>query len=107
MATMGSPIGLSGGRNVLFEHQNRNQKSVTLDAKTDKGKEIIYFLATKSDVFITNLRSNAVARLGLDYESLKAHNPRLVYARHHAMGPRGRTARVRGWTSLVRPGVDG
>ena len=106
MATMGSPIGLSGGRNVLFEHQNRNQKSVTLDAKTDKGKEIIYFLATKSDVFITNLRSNAVARLGLDYESLKAHNPRLVYASSSCYGPKGPDSQSPGldFTGAARSG---
>lgn len=89
MVTMGSPIDLPGGRNALFEHQNRNQKSVAIDAKTEKGKEIIYSLVAKSDVFITNLRSNAVARLGLDYDSLKAHNPRLVYGSGSCYGPRG------------------
>ena len=88
-SAMGASLGLPGGRNVLFEHQNRNQRSVTIDAKTQEGKKAIYSLVAKSDVFITNLRSNAVAKLNLDYETLKVHNPRLIYASASMYGPRG------------------
>jgi len=78
-----------GQRNPYFEVGNRNKRSITLDLKKDKAKEIVYQLVEKSDVFVHNFRSNAVQRLGLDYETLTTYNPRLVYAHSSGWGPKG------------------
>jgi crotonobetainyl-CoA:carnitine CoA-transferase CaiB-like acyl-CoA transferase len=78
-----------GQRNPYFEIGNRNKRSITLDLKKDKGKEIVYKLVEKSDVFVHNFRSNAVKRLGMDYETLAIYNPRLIYAHSSGWGPKG------------------
>jgi len=78
-----------GQRNPYFEIGNRNKRSITLDLKNDKGKEIVYRLVEKSDVFVHNFRSNAVKRLGMDYETLARYNPRLIYAQSSGWGPEG------------------
>ena len=78
-----------GQRNPYFEVGNRNKRSITLDLKKDKAKEIVYKLVERSDVFVHNFRSNAVQRLGLDYETLSTYNPRLVYAQSSGWGPKG------------------
>ena len=78
-----------GQRNPYFEVGNRNKRSITLDLKKDKAKEIVYKLVEKSDVFVHNFRSNAVQSLGLDYETLSAYNPQLIYAHSSGWGPKG------------------
>ena len=78
-----------GQRNPYFEIGNRNKRSITLDLKKDRGKEIVYKLVEKSDVFVHNFRSNAVQRLGMDYETLSTYNPRLIYACCSGWGPNG------------------
>lgn len=92
----GLPASLSGGRNFYFETNNRNKKSVTLDLKKEKAREIVYRLVEKSDIFVTNFLRPAVARLGLDYESLSQRNPKLIYAVASAWGPSGPDADIPG-----------
>jgi len=75
--------------NYLFEAFNRNKKSVVVDAKTEQGKEIIYKLVERSDVFLSNYRPAAIEKLSIDYESLSRINPRLVYAQISGYGSRG------------------
>ena len=58
---------------------NRNKRSIALDLKTPRGKAILRKLARVSDVFVSNVRPQAMRRLGLDYESLRVENPRLIY----------------------------
>ena len=58
---------------------NRNKRSIALDLKTPRGKRILRELARLSDVFVSNVRPQAMRRLGLDYESLRGQNPRLIY----------------------------
>ena len=77
------------GRNCLFEHHNRNKKSITLDLIKEKGREILYRLVEKSDVFIQNMRQGTAERLGLDYQTLSRYNPRLIYAMASGWGPQG------------------
>jgi crotonobetainyl-CoA:carnitine CoA-transferase CaiB-like acyl-CoA transferase len=78
-----------GGRNFYFEANNRHKKSIALDLKQKEAREIVYRLAAKSDVFVQNFRKGVAARLGLDYASLRAHNPRLIYANSTGYGPEG------------------
>ena len=66
--------------NPPFELDNRNKRSMTLDLSTEQGREAALKLIDGADVFVTNVRPGALERAGLDYESLSARNPRLVYA---------------------------
>jgi crotonobetainyl-CoA:carnitine CoA-transferase CaiB-like acyl-CoA transferase len=75
--------------NFYFEANNRNKKGITLDLKTEEGKQVIYDLVEKSDVFVQNFRKGVASRLGLDYAALREHNPRLVYANSTGYGPEG------------------
>lgn len=63
-----------------FIAYNRNKKSLALDLRSAEGKAIFLQLAAKSDVLVENLRPGVMQQMGLGYETLKAHNPRLVYA---------------------------
>lgn len=78
-----------GARNFYFEANNRHKKSLALDLKKPQGREIIYKLAARSDVFVQNFRKGVARRLGLGYEALSAHNPRLIYANASGYGPEG------------------
>jgi len=77
------------GRNFYFEANNRHKKSLALDLKNPRGREIAHKLAAKSDVFVQNFRKGVAARLGLDYETLRALNERLIYASSSGYGPEG------------------
>ncbi len=78
-----------GGRNFYFEANNKHKQSIALDLKKPEAREIVYKLAARSDVFVQNFRKGVAARLGLDYRSLKQHNPRLIYASASGYGPEG------------------
>jgi crotonobetainyl-CoA:carnitine CoA-transferase CaiB-like acyl-CoA transferase len=58
---------------------NRNKRSVVLNLKTPEGKRRLLAIAAKSDVFVCNVRPQAMRRLGLDYEALRAANPMIIY----------------------------
>ncbi len=77
------------GVNAYFEAHNRNKKSVTVDLTNGKGKEIIYRLAAKSDVFVHNFRVGSAERMGIGFEDLKKINPRIIYAHASGFGPEG------------------
>jgi crotonobetainyl-CoA:carnitine CoA-transferase CaiB-like acyl-CoA transferase len=62
---------------------HRNKRSIALDLKLPAGREIALRLAAEADVFVTNMRPSALERLGLDYESVRAVAPRIVYAEAH------------------------
>ncbi|MCS5635230.1 MAG: CoA transferase, partial [Myxococcota bacterium] len=66
--------------NPIFENDNRNKRSVVLDLAKPGGQALAYELIDGADVFLSNVRTASLARLGLDPETLRARNPRLVYA---------------------------
>ena len=80
---------LPDGKQLEFEYCNRNKKGLAIDFKTDKGREILYQLVEKSDVFISNLRLEGLKRLGLDYDTLARYNPKLVYVSGSGYGMKG------------------
>ncbi|MFQ5924543.1 MAG: CaiB/BaiF CoA transferase family protein [Dehalococcoidia bacterium] len=80
---------VSGQWSFYFENFNRNKKGITLDIRKEKGREILYRLVEKSDVFVHNFRQGVAERLGIDYETLSRYNPRLIYAHASASGPQG------------------
>jgi crotonobetainyl-CoA:carnitine CoA-transferase CaiB-like acyl-CoA transferase len=59
---------------------NRNKKSLALDVGGEKGREVLRRLAEVSDVVVENLRPGAMDKIGVGYQTLKAHNPRIIYA---------------------------
>ena len=77
------------GMGALFMNNNRNKRSVVLDLKTDEGRERLLELVKTADVFVYNIRPQAVARLGLDYAAVAATNPGIIYAAAVAYGRDG------------------
>jgi crotonobetainyl-CoA:carnitine CoA-transferase CaiB-like acyl-CoA transferase len=65
--------------NGAFESDNRNKKSIAVDIRTEEGRQIVYRLVEQADVFLTNFRPAAVERYKMDYATLHARNPRLIY----------------------------
>jgi len=85
--TWGPPF--AGGEAAYYLCCNRNKKSITIDLKNTKGVELVKELVKISDVFLENFTPGFTQRLGLDYESLKAINPRLIYCSITAYGQDG------------------
>ena len=73
-------LGVDMPINPPFELDNRGKRSITVNYAEPRGREIVLELVDRADVFITNIRPGALERAGLDYASLAARNPRLVYA---------------------------
>lgn len=86
---MGIPLALPGGRHVLVEDVNKNKRSLCLDLGKDEGRELMYRLVERSDVFLTNFRPKAVSKLGMQHETLSRLNPRLIYGHTTTFGDRG------------------
>ena len=74
----GVPPHFFEGESAYFIAMNRNKQSITLDLKTEKGREIFYGLTKNSDVVIDNFRPGVVKKLGVDYDTLKKINPRII-----------------------------
>jgi len=73
--------------NPPFELDNRGKRSVALNLGAPEAREVAFKLLADADVFITNIRPGSVERLGLDYDSLRKANPRLVYCQVTGYGP--------------------
>jgi crotonobetainyl-CoA:carnitine CoA-transferase CaiB-like acyl-CoA transferase len=84
--------------NPVFELDNRNKRGIALDISTPEGREIALELLDQADVFVTNVRVDALKRAGLDYDTVSARNPRLVYGQITGYGLEGPDAN--------RPGYD-
>lgn len=72
---------LFGGEvNPPFELDNRGKRAIAVDLRVEAGRQIALDLLAEADVFVTNYRPGGLERLGLDWATVHAHNPRLVYA---------------------------
>lgn len=80
----------------------RNKKSVTLDLKSEKGRALFMELAKECDVVIENASEGATARLGVDYESVRKANPRIVYASIKAFGEPSPYPKLKGMDIIVQ-----
>lgn len=89
----GIPVELPQGKSWYFEYNNRNKRSLTLDLKKPKGKEILFKLIEGTDVFIQNFRLGVATELGIDYSVLSKHNPKLIYASATGFGSKGPDAK--------------
>ena len=74
----GMPPYFIEGESAYFIAMNRNKKSMTLDLKSEKGREIFYALTEKADVVVDNFRPGTVKKLGIDFDTLKNINPRII-----------------------------
>jgi len=88
----------TGRKSSDFQNLNRNKRSVELDLKSPEGLEVFYRLADEADVLFENFRPDVKRRLKIDYETLSARNPRLVYVSVSGFGQDGPYA--------DRPGLD-
>ncbi len=77
------------GVSTYFLSLNRGKRSVTLDLAADEGRDLFVKLCQKADVVVENFKPGVMARLRLDYDSLKARNPRLVYCSISGFGQSG------------------
>lgn len=77
------------GQSALHLCANRNKRSVAIDLKSAKGREIALRLVDTADVVAENFRPGVMEKLGLDYEALKARKPGLIYASASGYGPDG------------------
>jgi formyl-CoA transferase len=94
------------GVSSSFLALNRNKRSLALDLKQPAGAEILRKLAATADVLVENYRPGVAKRLGIDYETLQAVNPRLVYCSISGFGQTGPYA-SRGGFDLVAQGMSG
>ena len=85
----GVDLSMPDGQSVVFQSSNRNKKSICLDIKKSKGREIFVQLIKEADVFITNLRKSTKVKLGIDYASLAKINPKIIHANVSGYGPEG------------------
>lgn len=67
-----------GDESAIHLFMNRGKKSVVLDLKSDRGRQIFYDLVDQADVVVDNFRPGVMARLGIDHEALKARNPDII-----------------------------
>ncbi len=85
-------LSLLGGAvpiNPIFELDNRGKRSVCLDLRADEGRELALQLIEQADVFVSNYRPGALARLGMDDGCLRRRNPRLIYCQVTGYGADG------------------
>jgi len=80
---------LGAGENPYFVNLNRNKRTITIDMKQERGKEIVRRMALASDVLVENFRPGVMDRLGLGYKVLSALNPALIYAAITGFGKTG------------------
>ncbi|MFN3369526.1 MAG: CaiB/BaiF CoA transferase family protein, partial [Thermus sp.] len=85
------------GESAYFLSVNRGKKSLALDLKTLEGQEVVRRLAQGADVLVENFKTGDLKRYGLDYESLRELNPRLVYLSITGFGHTGPRAQEPGY----------
>lgn len=88
--------------NASFLSLNRNKRSLAVDLKSDAGRELLYELVRTTDVFLQNYRPGVAARLGVDYDTLRALKPSLVYVSISGYGESGPYAEWPGQDLLVQ-----
>jgi len=94
------------GESSAYMMMNRNKRGVALDLKQEEGKAVLLRLIKDADVVIENYRHDTMQRLGLDYETLNAINPGLIYCEISGFGRTG-PYRERGGFDLIAQGMSG
>ncbi len=100
-----SPVGQSH-HDADTQNLHRNKRSLSLDLKTGAGREVLYRLIDRADVLIENMRPSVKDRLGFDYDTVHARNPRLVYGSISGFGQDGPYG-DRGGVDQIAQGMGG
>ena len=87
---------------MTFLAANRNKRSIELDAKNCEGRETLKRLACAADIVVENFRPDVLARLGIDYETISAVNPRAIFVSLSALGANGPMAEKGGFDITVQ-----
>lgn len=90
------------GMGHIFLHANQGKRSVVLDLKQAEAREVALRLAERSDVLISNVRPQALARLGLDYEAVRERNPRIIHVSCCGFDQRGPYAARPAYDDLIQ-----
>ena len=85
-----------------FQNLHRNKRSLSLNLKSDQGREIFFKLVNDADVIVENYRPDVKFRLGIDYEKVKAVNPRVVYASISGFGQDGPYGHLPGFDQVAQ-----
>jgi crotonobetainyl-CoA:carnitine CoA-transferase CaiB-like acyl-CoA transferase len=89
----------AGGLNYMIEIPNRGKRSIGIDLKNPRGRELLYRLAERADVFLTNFLPAARRSLGIELEDIRRRNPGIIYVRGSGNGQRGPDAEAGGFDS--------
>lgn len=90
----------------MYMMVNRNKRGICLNLKTDKGLEVLYKIIKEADVFIENYRPGVTKKLGIDYDTLKALNPALIYCSISGYGQTG-PYKDKGGYDIMAQGLSG
>lgn len=110
---------VEGDPNPNIEHANRGKRSIGLDVSTPEGREVLLELAKRADVFLTSFLPGHRKKFAMDVEDIRAVNPKIIYARGSALGPRGIESEKGGYdmtafwcragtaATITPPGIEG
>ncbi|MEZ0383319.1 CaiB/BaiF CoA transferase family protein [Mycobacterium sp. pW045] len=110
---------VEGDPNPNIEHANRGKRSIGLDVSTPEGREVLLELAKRADVFLTSFLPGHRRKFAMDVDDIRAVNPKIVYARGSALGPRGIESEKGGYdmtafwcragtaATITPPGIEG
>ena len=99
---LATPDGRRTRESGFYLSANRNKRSVTVDLATEAGQDLVRRLAGKSDIVVENFRVGSLAKFGLDYASLSAFNPRLIYLSITGYGQTGPMANRPGYDAIFQ-----
>jgi crotonobetainyl-CoA:carnitine CoA-transferase CaiB-like acyl-CoA transferase len=94
------------GESYCFAVLNRNKKSIALNLKDPAGLQIAHQLAAQADIVLENFRPGVVKRMGLDYDSIRANNPGVIYAAMSGFGQTGPYGQKGGF-DIIAQGMSG
>ena len=89
------------GEGIGFLYSNRNKRSIALDLKSAEGKQALFDLVKTADVVVENFRPGVCAKLGIDYEALKAVKPDIIMASLSGYGQTGPYAKRGAYSNLA------
>jgi len=101
-----SMAGARGNDSPAFNAVNRGKQGIVLDLNHEKGRAVFTRLARMSDILVENYRPGVMAKLGIDYDTLRTENPRLIYASISGHGQSGPWA-SKGGFDLIAQGLSG
>ncbi len=102
----GAAIDKAGEFSALFISSNRGKRSLSIDMKSDAGREVLARLVARTDVLVQNFRPGTMERLGLGPEELRARDPRLIYVSISGVGDSGPYVKKRVYDPIIQ-GLSG